>query len=151
EINSGFWHRTPAEVLLRWRAQFDLEGASVDELSPHFQFAEDALGVSMSNRPWPKSTEIFARGAEAMGWPAHEIARAAPNCKQTNACSIGCPTGSKQGMSISLIPKAEAAGVKLLDRAHVKMLVKKRSQSRITGVLVELELDDGARKLVRID
>jgi len=151
EINSGFWHRTPAETLLRWKAQYDLDGASADELAPHFQLAEEQLGVSLSNRPWPKSTQIFARGAEAMGWPAHEIARTAPNCRQTNACSIGCPTGSKQGMSISLIPKAEAAGVKLLDRAHVKMLVKRRSQSRITGVLVELELDDGVRKLVRID
>jgi choline dehydrogenase-like flavoprotein len=107
--------------------------------------------VSLSNRPWPTSTKIFARGAEAMGWPAHEIARAAPNCKQTNACSIGCPTGSKQGMSISLIPQAEAAGARVLDRAHVKMLVKQRSRSRVTGVLVELELEDGARKLVRID
>src|SRR5688572_20448753 len=33
EINSGFSHRTPREVLARWRAQFDLDGATVDELS----------------------------------------------------------------------------------------------------------------------
>lgn len=149
EINSGFWHRTPAEVLLRWRAQFDLDGASVEELAPHFQWAEEQIGVSLSGKPWPKSTQIFARGAEAMGWAAQEVPRAAQNCQSTNSCAVGCPTGAKQGMSVSLMPKAEAAGVKLLDRAHVKMLVKKGS--RITGVLASIELDDGARKLVRID
>src|SRR3954469_19839311 len=68
EINSGFWHRTPAEVLLRWRAQFDLDGASVEELAPHFAWAEQQIGVSLSGRPFPKSTQVFARGAEAMGW-----------------------------------------------------------------------------------
>lgn len=149
EINSGFWHRTPAEVLLRWQSQFDLDGATVEELAPHFQWAEDQVGVSLSGKPWPRSTEVFARGAEAMGWAAHEVPRAARSCRNTNACAMGCPTGAKQGMSISLIPQAEAAGVRVLDRAHVKLLVKRGT--RITGVLAELELDDGAHKLVRID
>jgi choline dehydrogenase-like flavoprotein len=149
EINSGFWHRTPAEVLLRWQTQFDLDGASVEELAPHFQWAEDQLGVSLSGKPWPKSTQIFASGAQAMGWAAQEVPRAAQDCQNTNACAVGCPTGAKQGMSISLVPRAEAAGVRLLDRAQVKMLIKRGP--RIIGVLVALELDDGARKLVRID
>jgi len=151
EINSGFWHRTPAEVLLRWQTQFELDGASVGELAPHFEWAEQQLGVSLSGKPWPMSTEIFARGAQAMGWAAQEVPRAAVGCKSSNSCAVGCPTGAKQGMSFTLIPKAEAAGVRLLDRAHVKLLVKRRSQRRITGALVELELDDGARELVRID
>ena len=151
EINSGFWHRTPAEVLLRWQTRFDLDGASVDELAPHFAWCEEQLGVSLSGKPWPKSTEIFARGAAKMGWAAQEVPRSAKGCESSNSCAVGCPTGAKQGMSFALWPKAEALGVKLLDRAHVKMLVKQRSNRRITGVLVELELDDGARKLVRID
>jgi len=151
EINSGFWHRTPAEVLLRWQTQFDLDGASVDELAPHFAWAEEQLSVSLSGKPWPRSTEIFARGAQKMGWAAQEVPRAATGCQNSNSCAVGCPTGAKQGMSTTLVPKAETAGVKLLDRAHVKMLVKRRAHRRITGVLGEPELDDGARKLVRID
>lgn len=151
EINSGFWHRTPAEVLLRWQTQFDLDGATVEELAPHFQWAEEHLSVSTSGKPWPKSTEVFARGAQKMGWAAMEVPRAATGCQSSNACAVGCPTGAKQGMSFTLIPKAEEAGVRLLDRATVKLLIKTRSKRRITGVLVELELDDGARKLVRID
>ena len=150
EINSGFWHRTPAEVLMRWQAQFDVDGASPDELAPHFVWAEQQLGVGLSERPWPASTRLLARGAEALGWAAHEVPRTAPGCRHTNQCAVGCPTGAKQGMSVSLIPRAEAAGVRLLDRAAVKLLIKNRRRRRITGVLVELELDDG-RRLVRID
>lgn len=151
EINSGFWHRTPAEVLLRWQTQFDLDGATVEELAPHFAWAEEQVGVSLSGRPWPKSTEVFARGATKMGWAAQEVPRAAVGCQNSNSCAVGCPTGAKQGMSFSLIPRAEAAGMKLVDRAHVRMLIKNRRQQRITGVLASVQLDDGAHQLVRID
>lgn len=148
EINSGFWHRTPREVLGRWHAQFDLDGATVEELAPHFEWAEEALGVSLSQRPFPKSTEVFARGAAAMGWAAQEVPRAAVACKSSNLCAVGCPTGAKRGMSISILPRAEAAGARILTDARVKMLVRQRS--RVTGVLAEIELE-GSRRLVRID
>lgn len=81
EINSGFWQRTPAETLLRWRTQFELDGASPEEITPHFQWAEEQLGVSLSCRPWPKSTALFARGAERLGYGAQEVPRAARNCR----------------------------------------------------------------------
>jgi choline dehydrogenase-like flavoprotein len=150
EINSGFWHRTPREVLARWQAQFDLDGAKAEELTPHFEWAEQASGVSLSNAPYPKSTEVFARGANAMGWAAQEVPRAATNCKSSNACAVGCPTGAKQGMSVSLLPLAEEAGVRILTNARVKLLLKQGS--RIVGVLAEVELEEGGgRKLVRID
>ncbi|MBX3192510.1 MAG: GMC family oxidoreductase [Labilithrix sp.] len=149
EINSGFWHRTPREVLLRWKAQFDLDGASVEELAPHFEWAEELLSVSLSGKPWPKSTEVFAKGADAMGWAAKEVPRAATGCENSNACANGCPKGAKQGMSLAVVPKFEDAGARLITGAHVKLLVKRGS--RITGVLAEVEMDDGARKLVRID
>lgn len=149
EINSGFWHRTPREVLARWQAQFDLDGATVEELAPHFEWAEQATGVSLSGKPFPKSTEVFARGAKAMGWAIQEVPRAAQNCQSTNMCAVGCPTGAKQGMSISVLPLAEGAGARILTSARVKLLLKEGS--RITGVLAEVELEDGARKLVRIN
>jgi choline dehydrogenase-like flavoprotein len=149
EVNSGFWQRTPAEVLSRWRAQFDLDGASPEEIIPHFQWAEEQLGVSLSCRPWPKSTALFALGAERLGHFAREVPRTARNCQGRNSCAAGCPTGAKQAMSNSLLPRAEAAGTKIVDRARVKRLLAKGS--RITGVLAAVDLDDGERALVRID
>jgi len=149
EINSGFWHRTPREVLLQWKAQFDLGEATPAELEPHFASAEELLGVSLYGGPQPKSTTVFRRGIDAMGWAAQEVPRAAPGCKSTNACAAGCPTGSKQGMSRRVLPEAEAAGARLVTDCGVQLLV--HHGDRITGVLAEVRRDDGTRELVRID
>jgi choline dehydrogenase-like flavoprotein len=149
EINSGFWHRTPREVLLRWKAQFDLAAASPEELADHFDQAEKWLGVSAYGGPLPKSTEVFSRGIEAMGWAAQQVPRAAPGCKSTNQCAAGCPTGAKQGMSRSVIPRAQAAGAKVLTDCGVELLIL--DGDRATGVLAELRREDGTRELVRID
>ena len=64
EINSGFWHRTPREALLRWKSQFDLADASEEELNPHFDWAEDMLGVASApgnGRP----ARAFSRAASS--------------------------------------------------------------------------------------
>jgi choline dehydrogenase-like flavoprotein len=147
EINSGFWHRTPPEMLQRWQAQYDLQ--EVGDLTPHFEWAEALLHVGRSGRPWPKTTALFARGAERMGWSPQEVPRAARRCQHTNACASGCPTGAKQGVSRSLLPAAEAAGARVLPRCRVKLLLKKGV--RVTGALAELRQDDGSVSLLRID
>lgn len=148
EINSGFWHRTPREVLLRWKAQFDLADAGLEDLDAHFEWAEDLVGVAPYGKPWPKSTEVFSRGISAMGWAAKEVPRAASGCESNNTCASGCPKMNKQGMSYSLLPLAEAAGARLVPQCTVKLLLKRGR--RITGVLAELREGD-KRRLVRID
>jgi choline dehydrogenase-like flavoprotein len=149
EINSGFWHRTPREVLLRWKAQFDLQDASVGDLAPHFGLAEELLDVTTVGGPLPRSTQVFARGIDAMGWAAQQVPRAAPGCKNTNECAAGCPTGAKQGMSRSVLPRAESAGARMLTECSVQLLV--REGDRIRSVLAEVRREDGSRDLVRID
>jgi choline dehydrogenase-like flavoprotein len=149
EINSGFWHRTPREVLLRYKAQFDLACATPEELEPHFAWAERITHVQRWGGEWPASTKVFARGIERMGWAYQETPRAAADCRGTNMCASGCPTGAKQGMSVSVWPAAIESGAKLITgcRAHQLLFTK----GRVTGVLAELEHEDGDRELVRFD
>lgn len=149
EINSGFWHRTPREILVRWKAQFDLADATDEDLAPHFEWAEQKLGVGTWKGPWPKSTQVFADGIERMGWSYQEVPRAAPGCRGTNACAQGCPTGAKQGMSRSILPAAESHGARVLTNVRVLQLLRKRG--RVTGVIANLRRGDGSEKLVRID
>jgi choline dehydrogenase-like flavoprotein len=149
EINSGFWHRTPPETLLRWQAQYDLVGAAAGDLQQHFEWAEALLGVGLHPGPWPPSTTAFVRGAERMGWSVQETPRAVRGCRNTNACASGCPTGAKPGMSRSLLPAAEAAGARLLADCRVRLLLKTRR--RVTGVLAEMRQPDGSNAVVRID
>jgi len=149
EINSGFWHRPPREMLLRWRAQFDLADASEDELRPHCDWAEESLGVGLSPKTWPKSTEVFARGIKTMGWSYEHVPRAAPNCNNTNSCASGCPTGAKQGMTRTIIPRVEAAGARVLCDCRVNLLLKKRG--RVRGVVARLRREDDSEQMFRIN
>jgi choline dehydrogenase-like flavoprotein len=149
EINSGFWHRTPREVLLRYRVQYGLQHASAQELAPHFEAAEQLLGVRSYEGPLPKSTAVFAHGVEAMGWASQLVARAAPGCESSNQCANGCPAGKKNGMSRTLLPRAEQAGARILPDCAVQLLVARGD--RVTGVLAELRHEDGSCELVRVD
>ena len=149
EINSGFWHRVPREILTRWEAQFDLADASEASLIPHFEWAEQRLGVRKSEREWPASTKVFARGIEAKGWAYEEVPRAAPGCRHTNACASGCPTGAKQGMSRGLWPETEAAGARLVPGCRALLLL--RRGDRVTGVVARVRGDGGEERLVRLE
>ena len=112
ELNSGFWHRPPAETLLRWKAQYDLDGASPHDLCPHWQWAEAALGVRCYDGELPESSQAFARGAKAMNWSVVEVPRIAAHARAGQPIQPGEPKAG--GMSRTLIPKAIEAGATLL-------------------------------------
>jgi choline dehydrogenase-like flavoprotein len=142
EINSGFWQRTPREILLGWKSRYALAEAGPEELAPHFAWAEAQLQVGKWGREWPPSTRLFARGIQAMGWSAEEIPRMARDCRGRNLCASGCPEAAKQGMSRAILPRAEAAGARIIPRARVKLLRKNRN--RVTGLLVVHSRPGGA-------
>ncbi len=149
EVNSGFWHRAPREVLERWASDFELDAAGEAELAPHYAWAEERLGVRASEREWPPSTKVFARGLEAMGWAHEEVPRSAPGCRHTNACASGCPTGAKQGMSRRLLPEAEAAGTEIVPGCRALVLLRRRD--RVIGAVARLRDGEGRERLVRFD
>lgn len=149
EINSGFWHRAPGELLLHWKAHFGLLETLEDDLAPHYDWAERELGVGVLSRPWPPSTEVFARGMHAMGWSGYEVPRAAPGCSNTNTCAQGCPTGAKQGMSVTLLPRAERAGARIMSGYRVERLL--RDGTRVCGVTARRMSGDEAGRLLDIE
>lgn len=149
EVNSGFWHRTPREILLRWKAQYDLAEASEEELAPYFDWAEKKLGVGPWQKEWPSATKVFGRCIEAMGWSYQEAQRAAPGCKNSNSCPTGCPTGAKQGMSFSLLRQCESLGVEVLTSCRARTLIRKRG--RILGVIAIRKDENGEETAFRVD
>jgi choline dehydrogenase-like flavoprotein len=149
EINSGFWSRPPGELLAHWKYEFNIADASESDLLEHYAWAEQALGVGTSRRPWPASTAVFDRGLRAMGWKGDETPRAAPGCANTNTCAQGCPTGAKQGMSVKLLPRAEAAGARVLPGYRVERLL--RDGTRVRGVRARVLDGDAAGRRVDVE
>lgn len=149
EINSGFWHRPPAETLLRWQAKYDLAGSSPEALAPHLDWLERRLCVGPFTGPWPPSTRVFAAGAERMGWSFREVPRTADGCSGRNACPSGCPTGAKRGVGHTIVPLAEELGARVLPNCRAKLILT--GGRRATGVLVERRGEQDQIELLRID
>ena len=77
EINSGFYHRTPDNILKDWRQTFGIKNLSTEELQKHFEIIEKDISVSLI----PKKEEIapaslkLKEGAEKLGWESMEVPR----------------------------------------------------------------------------
>ena len=147
EINSGFWCRTPREILVRWHARFGLEDAGVADLAPHFEWAEDLLAVGPHAAAWPPSTAVLARGIEAMGWTVQEVPRVGARLG-AEPPRAGPEAVARLGMSRSLLPRASAAGAELRTGCRAISLIFERD--RVTGVLALQTQPDATQELVTI-
>jgi choline dehydrogenase-like flavoprotein len=147
EINSGFWHRPPPEALLRWKAQFDLSCASPGELRPHWEWAEQLLGVGVAQGTWPPSSEAFARGARAMDWEVHEVPRTAARARGAAANGTPDKSASAPGMSRTLIPQAVAAGARLMPGCRVEKL--ETNGRWVVGASLVRRREDGSEEHLR--
>ncbi len=118
EINSGLYHRTPPDVLEEWRTRFQVEALSETDFRPHFEANEKDLSVSLLPGPAPAASLRLHNCALQMGWRSMEVPRwfaYAP----TPANPVH---GTKQSMTGTFIPRALAAGAKLIPQTRVRRL-----------------------------
>jgi nucleoside-diphosphate-sugar epimerase len=129
EVNSAFWHRLPEDCYGRWRADVLLADFSLEIMRPYFETLERDLSVSYLDAPRPPaSSELFRRGIEAMGWQYTEV----PRCQKPNHGASPFAPGNKQSMQRTFIPKALAAGARLLPDCRAARLV--HEHGRVRGV-----------------
>lgn len=140
EVNSGLWHRLPAELTERWRRDYRIDEFSPAVLDEHAALVEDELGVSSLPGAPPRSSAVLADGADRLGWRSQEFPRVFRYDEQGR--------GTKQTMTRTYLPRARAAGAEVLAGCRVTRL--ERQGRRITGALAELERADGTREAVRL-
>jgi len=68
EINSGLYHRTPPEILERWRKQFQVDALTEKDMTPHFEACERDLSVSLLPGAAPAASLKLHEGATRLGW-----------------------------------------------------------------------------------
>ena len=122
-VNSGTCFRTPAHVLERWASEFALD---VDEasLAPCFERVETALSVSeVAPDLAGENAAVARRGAERLGWSHGYLRRNARGCVGSGVCVFGCPTSAKQHTGITYIPRARAAGARIVTGADVRRVI----------------------------
>ncbi|MFE9879709.1 GMC family oxidoreductase N-terminal domain-containing protein [Streptomyces sp. NPDC005784] len=121
-VNSGTCYRTPDHVLARWSSAFgfglaDRFGPCLDEAERTLRVAPQPLDVLGNNGL------LTLTGAERLGWRAAPLRRNAPGCKGSCQCVVGCPTGAKQSVQLSVLPDACAAGARIVTGARVRRIL----------------------------
>ncbi|MCX5516745.1 GMC family oxidoreductase [Kaistia algarum] len=101
------------------RGPFQVRPPAHGKLSEKAGSAFDRLGWHR----WPMPVAIL--GEDFDGRPA---------CNNCSACQSGCPTGAMYDVSLSLMPKALAAGVRLIPNARVERIETGRG-GRATGAV----------------
>ncbi len=119
EINSGLYHRTPLEVLDRWRHEYKIDSFDDADLIPHFEACERDLRVSLMPGPAPASSLKLNEGASRLGWKSMEV----PRWYRYDAPHNRAPSqGVRQSMTRTFIPRALAAGCELISDTRVSKL-----------------------------
>ncbi|MFF2132592.1 GMC family oxidoreductase N-terminal domain-containing protein [Streptomyces olivochromogenes] len=121
-VNSGTCYRTPEHVLGRWSSVYGFHlaesfGPRLDEIERTLRVATQTLDVLGNNGL------LALAGAERLGWRAGPLRRNAPGCKGSCQCVVGCPTGAKQSVQLSVLPDACAAGARIVTGARVRRIL----------------------------
>lgn len=131
EINSGFWHRVPPEAYDRWRSEALLADFTPEVMEPYFDRLERDLSVSfMRPEDIPRSSTLFRAGIERMGWQYVEV----PRCQRDPGNQFA--PGAKQSMQRTYIPRALAAGARLVADAKATTLTHENGRVRSVEVVV---------------
>ncbi|MFE6173738.1 GMC family oxidoreductase N-terminal domain-containing protein [Streptomyces sp. NPDC056464] len=137
-VNSGTCYRTPDDVLARWRGRYGF--AVAEGFDTHLDEVERTLRVARQPLDVLGNNGLLAlAGAKELGWAAAPLRRNAPGCKGSCQCVVGCPTGAKQSVQLSVLPEACAAGAAIVTGARVLRILTDRDRPggpRAAGVLV---------------
>ena len=127
EINSGLYHRTPAEILEMWADWYQLRQAGVSDLLDHFDTCEKRLGVSNSTGAIPRASLKLAEGAEALGWKAIEVPRWFKEMP-------GHPhNGIRQSMTETFLKDARMMGCRVLTNWRARTIRRAGRQWEVCG------------------
>lgn len=133
-INGAIIHRLPERVWQAWRDDFGLGDAlPFRELERIFDQLDRELFVG----PAPEAvlgenSALMRRATEAAGIGGNLIRRNVDGCRGSAHCNQGCPTGRRQSMDVSFVPRALDEGARLYATCAATGLARRRG--RASGV-----------------
>jgi choline dehydrogenase-like flavoprotein len=129
-INGGMCWRTPERVLDRWAREFGLPEIDARAMDPFFAEVErEVRPETNSPETYGRHSVLFVEGARRLGWHPTPNRRNVRHCAGLNNCAFGCPTGAKQSMLVTYVPRALRAGARLLCDARVSRVLFEGSRA----------------------
>src|SRR6185437_1699597 len=104
----------------------------------YFEAIESRLSVGEQDpETIGRDSALFRDAARARGWAVVANRRNQRHCAGTNNCSSGCPTGAKQSMLVTSVPRALAAGARLFADVRADRITWNRAGAAgVTGHVV---------------
>lgn len=143
EINSGLWHRLPADLVDEWRVRYGIDEFTPEVLDRYAERVELWQSVSRLPGAPPLSSALLERGATKLGWHSVEF----PRVYSFGAEGDDQARAVKQTMQRTTLPRARAAGATVLADTRIARLL--RAGNRVVGALgehrgepVEIRADD---------
>lgn len=135
-INGALCWRTPPHILRQWREQ-GLPAMGDDDLDHIFAAIENDLSISVQDTISGNSiSRRLEAGSEELGWAWEPVPRAQRDCRNSNRCPTGCPTGAKQSMLVTYLPQAAQQGARLYTNARAHAL--QRDGDRVSHVIAKV-------------
>lgn len=153
-VNWMIMLRTPDWVLDEWTRFHGTEGMSAAELAPVFTRVERELHARrVPADAHSPNNRIVLDGAAALGWSSQHAVINARNCIRTGFCGYGCRSGAKQGTLETYLPRALAAGARLVVNAEAQRIefVERGGPFPKKRVVVRQTLPDGRVRDVSIE
>jgi choline dehydrogenase-like flavoprotein len=123
-INGGMAYRPPERVLSEWQRQARLADLGPKAMEPLFDRVERNISAGPQlEESIGMDSRLMVLGAEKMGWKYTVNRRNQQACVGANNCILGCPTGAKQSMLVSYLPRAFSAGAECLSDVRVEKLI----------------------------
>jgi choline dehydrogenase-like flavoprotein len=141
EINSGLYRRPPDDVLQRWAADYRIAEFDHDEIATIATEVEQAINVTTMPGSPSAPSDVLRRGADRLGWSNSEIPRW---MKYTGSDPA---TGLRQSMTRTYLPRASAAGARLVTGCRIDAL----SLSGRIARQAATTLADGRRGTIRFN
>ena len=119
EINSGLYRRPSEETLARWRRSTSIAEFDDDEFFATCDEIERALSVQTVPGQYTAASSKLRDGAESLGWRHDEIPRWMTYPQGDDAAA-----GVRQSMTRTFLPRALAAGARMLVEHRVDRLIR---------------------------
>jgi choline dehydrogenase-like flavoprotein len=131
EINSGLYRRPSEETLDRWRRATSIVDFDDDAFFATCDEIEHALSVQTVPGQYTAASTKLRDGAETLGWRHDEIPR-----WMTYPHGHDATAGERQSMTRTFLPRALAAGARMLVEHRVDRLIRDRRhafRAELTG------------------
>ncbi len=117
--NTGLVYPTPAGILDRWRREHGFP-LSVEEMEGRTAEVLSTLGaVPIPHHQINANNAALRQGAEALGWRYRVALHNRAACSACGYCMLGCAYNRKNNAVLTYLPRAVAAGARILADAPV--------------------------------